>query len=37
MTRKDLEEIIGEIDEMIEELQSMEMSIEFPERAKALA
>ena len=37
MTKEDLEEIIGEIDEMIEELQSMEVNLEFQEKAKALA
>jgi len=37
MTIKDLEEIIGEIDEMIEELQSMEINLEIREEVPALA
>ncbi len=37
MKKEDLEEIIGEIDEIIEELQSMEVNLEFQEKAKALA
>ena len=36
MTIKDLEEVIGEIDEMIEELQSMEINLEMQEEVPAL-
>jgi len=37
MTIKDLEEVIGEIDEMIEELQSIEINLEIQEEVPALA